>query len=410
MATESADASEATETIATIPKPAGATRSCRNRQSIHINDANAPPCMHHPSGTLKYIWHTAYDHLLTGSANRKTTYAVLIGDEFKSQYDSLCSFVADELDRNRNVWIGLDLESKAAVAPKEHMRQKIIDHVGHLRRDKSWNHKDDNMYIDLALHVFIRDSHHHWMKRPEQSDSSQPGVIRTSSRPGVYPGSARGSNKRPRIGPPSAGQSRRYLTDPDTVGEGATLATAIDVDDEGDTEDIHRRSTIIDLEDQEEVNDIRRRYRESSETAAVDQAGNDTNLPQTTSLPRSHIGSLGPVSSTAPTQRLRQHLSQLESENRRLKSRNTSLESQLLKNQNEAAALRQDLDATHADAQSLLSDNANLGLALAEKVGIRHNSANAVRTDLAARTILTREVTGRLLENGEFVQRWFRGR
>lgn len=63
-----------------------------------------------------------------------------------------------------------------------------------------------------------------------------------------------------------------------------------------------------------------------------------------------------------------------------------------------------------AESDHLLADNADLGIALAQRVGIRRNSAAAVRTDLAARMTLTRDVTGRLLENEMFTGRWFRGR
>jgi len=391
MARQGTETTETTEASANTPEPTVADLSCRNRQSIFMNDAQAPPCTHHPSGTLKYIWHGAYDHLLAGSGNRKNTYVVLVGDAIAAHYGSLCNFVTDEFSKNRNIWLGLDLESEAATTPNGALRGRIIEHVGKLRKDQSWHQKDDELFIELALSVFIRDSHHHWMKRSEQSRVDQLDDARSTAKSDMQPGShsrragsREGASKRRRL----FQDTQTHLRPSRSIQEGATLASAIDIDD------------------QDELDELRHR-REFSGSDVLSQAHNEKKTAQPavalTSPP-------APTTSSTPTWLLQNLITKLETENRHLRSENASLSSRTIAAQTEAARLRHQLDQLQAESDDLLADNAELGVVLAQKVGIRRNSAAAVRTDMAARTALTRDVTGRLLENEGFVGRWFRGR
>jgi len=385
------ESTESTEATMTTPEPTVADFSCRNHQSIFMNDTRAPPCTHHPSGTLKYIWHGAYDHLLTGSGNRKNTYVVLVGDEIRAHYNSLCNFVGDEFDRNRNTWLDLDLESEAATVPNKALTGKIIKHVGSLRGDSLWHQKDDRLYIDPALSVFIRDSHHHWMRRSKQSEASQHEDARSTVKPNVQPGNTNargagreGNSKRRRLLP----ETQQGLSPPNAMQRGATLASAIDIDD-------------ID-----EVDEIQSRFREFSDSDAVNQGPTEDNIAQTAMAPALSLAS---ITSLTPLWQIQELISKLESDIRHLRSENNSLSSRSIAARSEATRLRQQLDQTQAESDHLLTDNASLGIALAQSVGIRKNSAAAVRTDLAARTSLTRDVTGRLLQNEGFTGRWFRG-
>lgn len=390
--TETTETTEATEASTNTPEPTVADFSCRNRQSIFMNDAQAPACTHHPSGTLKYIWHGAYDHLLAGSGNRKNTYVVLVGDAISAHYGSLCNFVADEFSKDRNIWLGLDLESEAATTPTGVLTGKIIEHVGKLRKDKSWHQKDDELFIDLALSVFIRDSHHHWMKRSEQSRVGQNDDARSTAKSDMRPGShsrragsREGASKRRRL----LQATQTHLRPSRAIQEGATLASAIDIDD------------------QDELDELRHRFREFSDSDVLSQAHDENKTVQPA------LALISPptqTTSSTPTWLLQNLITKLETENRHLRSENTSLSSRTTAAQNEAVRLKRQLDQLQAESDDLLADNAELGVVLAQKVGIRRNSAAAVRTDMAARTTLTRDVTGRLLENEGFVGRWFRGR
>lgn len=370
---------ESTEATTNTPEPTVADFSCRNYQSIFMNDARGPPCTHHPTGTLKYIWHRAYDHLLAGTENRKNTYVVLLGDEIKAQYGILCNLVADEFDKNRNIWLDLDLESEAATEPNSALTVIIIEHAGRLPNDALWHQKDDTLYIDLALSVFIRDSHHHWMKRSKQSGASQHEDARSTIDSNIEPG----STSRRGAGREVQSKRRQLLRDaqqgfrpPNAIRGGATLASAINIDGE-------------------------------DEADAISQAQDEDNIALTAIAPASSLAS---ITSSTPLWQIQELISKLENENCHLRSENNSLSSRSFTAQSEAARLRQQVDQMQAESDHTLTDNAYLGIALAQRVGIRRNSAAAVRSDLAVRTSLTRDVTARLLENEGFTGRWFRGR
>lgn len=274
-----------------------------------MNDAKAPPCTHHPSGTLKYIWHGAYDHLLAGSGNRKSTYVVLVGNEIRAHYGSLCNFVADQFDRNRNIWLDLDLESEAATAPNNALMRKIIEHVGNLQKDRLWHQKDDGLYVDLAPSVFIRDRHHHWMRRLGQSRASRHKDARSTIKPNIQPG----SHNRRGAGREGDYKRRQLLRDTqegfrpsNAMQEGATVASALDIDDK------------------DEVAEVQSRFREFSDSDAVNQGQNEDNIAQTAIAPAS---SLTPITSSTPLWQIQELISKFESENRHLRSENSSLSS-----------------------------------------------------------------------------------
>lgn len=267
--------------------------------------------------------------------------------------------MADEFDRNRNIWLDLDLESEAATTPNKALKRKIIEHVGNLRKDRLWHQKDDRLYIDLALSVFIRDSHHHWMRRLGQSRASQHKDARSTTKPNIQPG----SHNRRGAGREGDYKRRRLLRDTqegfrlsNAMQEGATVASAIDIDDK------------------DEVAEVQSRFREFSDSDAVNQGQNEDNIAQTAIAPAS---SLAPITSSTPLWQIQELISKFEAKIV-TSSENSSLSSRSIAAQNEATRIRQQLDQMQAGSDHLLADNADLGIALAQRVGIRRNSAAAV--------------------------------
>lgn len=145
-------------------------RDCRNKRSKYATASKRPPCLHHPPGTLRYQYHQAYDHLLEGTATRKNIHSILFGFEYKTKFDEVCKHVMEYFDKHRDIFLDLHLQSEEAVEPVSGVRQSLVEEVGRKRNDVLWYHKDEKVYVDMALQVFISDSHHTWLKRPDQTN------------------------------------------------------------------------------------------------------------------------------------------------------------------------------------------------------------------------------------------------
>ena len=102
-------------------------------------------------------------------------------------------------------------------------------------------------------------------------------------------------------------------------------------------------------------------------------------------------------------------LSTLQAAYFRLQAQNRAAESNRATLTNQYAQLQARSATIEAERDQLRSDNAALGISLANQHLIRHNSKAAVINDLAVRSRLSSEVTGRLLQNEEFVRKWLSG-
>lgn len=135
-------------------------RDCRNKRSRFATAKTRPPGHLHPTGTLKYQWHDAYEHLLLGTGNRVKTYVVLLGYESRPKYNLMAKFVTEYFDSNRDIFLEADFNEPEGQAAFERIRTALIDYVAKERGEPLWHMQEDGTYVALALEVFIKDSHH----------------------------------------------------------------------------------------------------------------------------------------------------------------------------------------------------------------------------------------------------------
>ncbi|KAK5095264.1 hypothetical protein LTS08_008163 [Lithohypha guttulata] len=384
-------------------------RDCRNKRSRFATAKTRPPCHLHPTGTLKYQWHDAYEHLLLGTGNRMKTYVVLLGYESRQKYNIIAKFVTEYFDNNRDIFLEADFNEPEGQAAFERIRTALMDYVAKERGEPLWHMQEDGTYVALALEVFIKDSHHTWATRPGQIRGT-PGFMRYTGRKGAV------RNLSKPVGEEENEAGRRWTQDDDFSNifdtqtprvfyniiaskkdqrdhtplaappKGSTLLSPIVVDAEDDAMDLsYARETAEDA-----VRPKRTTRKAKRPTTSIEALAN----------PNYYIAPAGLDMTNLPA--LQEAFYRVQYEKHQAAMTNVRLNDSFAELQIRCAA-------AEAYGSQARADAAALGLALAERCKIRRNSKAAVINTMPAQTNLHRDVTERLMENPEFTRKWLPG-
>lgn len=308
-----------------------------------------------------------YDELLAGKASRLRASTVLIGYPDKPQHVYLCKDVDKFLDKHRNEYLDLDLASPEAKVPLADLKQVIVDWACKKRKDPKWHHKEDKIYVDLAVGVYAAESHHLWNTRPEQGGGR--GMRRKNAN------SALGSVKRRSPGRDSMFEPEADL---DRSILGSNLTTAIDVDDDVDME----------------LNDLPNTPIEPLVLK-----------PKSTPL----VALANPTYNKIPAGMDINNLAEVQAAFFRLQHENKQKEKVIGRLNETSLQQRQAAARAEADRDQLEADCAALGFALAQTLKLRKGSQAAVVSVMAKQASLPQDVTQRLMHNIAFTNRWFPG-
>lgn len=240
------------------------------------------------------------------------------------------------------------------------------------RSDQDWRLREDETYIDLALNVVATESHRTWDTRPQQSGGRN---MRTKN-PGRRVELSRGDSP----SEPSIFQSRVKLSRP-TLG--STLTTAIDVDDDD---------------------------------VVYEGVSDSPNLRSAPASVRASVSVSAPLQALANRNYLKapadldiNNLAEVQKAFFRLQHENKQKEKVIARLNETNLQQRQAGSRAEADRDQLKSDNAALGVALAETLKIRKGSQTAVVSGMARQARLPQDVTERLMQNRSFTSSWFPG-